>query len=322
MKKVYLHIGPHKTGTTFLQKVFEENKHILSDNDVDYLEFGKVYFGHHDMALALNHMRYENGQLRNAINESRCDSILLSSENFDVLKPTSIEFMRNELKEFEVEILAFYRTPTTRLYSWWQEEIKHGKTIGFSEYVYEHYSKPFSSEVLNINIMLNRYIDAFGTESIKLFDYEDCLKGEGLLKVFLNHIGYHGDLNVVNERVNDGLSMLHIETIRALNVHARSKGELKFYNVRDAYLRKWNKTHPIMKNLESIQMKNNLKVSYGDTYLDKLLKKATLDKYREAFVTNISKEYNEKSVIIPESNWLVDSEAQKIIKKIYSVIMP
>lgn len=321
MKKVYLHIGPHKTGTTFLQKIFEENKQVLRTAGLDYLDFGKTFFGHHEMALALAQERYEKGVLKSAINESFCDEILLSSENFDVLNSNSLAYLANELSEFNVDVLVFFRTPTVRLYSWWQEEIKHGSTKSYSEYVFQHYSRPFSSEALNLNVLLNRYSEAFGIDAISVFDYEVCVGSGGLLEHFMSHVGVSEKLSVEKERVNDGLSILHVETIRALNINARAMGTLKYHNVRDSYLRKWNKRDPLMGELDKIQKAHCIDVFYGDSYVDKLLKRATVEKYKDRFVTRIGNDYIEKKVEMPESSWVSSSEAQKMLAEIYKAVM-
>ncbi|WP_444914609.1 hypothetical protein [Microbulbifer sp. TRSA007] len=321
MKTIYFHVGPHKTGTTFLQKVCEENKGILRASGIDYLEFGKLYFGHHEMASSLSQAKYKKGDIQRAIEQSACKKILLSSENFDVLDSRALSYLSEELKPYEVRVLVFFRTPTIRLYSWWQEEVKHGNTKSYSEYVSPHYSKPFASEVLNINNMLHRYVDKFGSESISIFDYEACLAESGTLDPFLELLGVSVKPTVAMNRVNDGLSILHVETIRALNIIARAKGELKFHNVRDAYLRRWNKNDPLMKKIRDIQEGHSIAVSYGDSYVDKMLKKATIQTYKNNFVTNISNDYKEKIIVVPEASWVADKMAQKSLQTIYKSIM-
>jgi hypothetical protein len=321
MKTVYLHIGPHKTGTTFLQKVFQENIELLNENDIDYINFGKQFLGHHEMAAFLNQKRYEEGDIRSAVENSQFNKILISSENFDVLHPYALEFLKGELSGCDVEVLVSYRTPTSRLYSWWQEEVKHGDTRTYAEYVTPHYTRPYASGVLNINNCVKLYSDYFSKDSIRFFDYEWCLEQGGILKYFVQYLNIKGELRIDSERVNNGLSVLDIEIIRALNSLAREKGELNIFNVRDAYLKKWNRKHIINAEIQAIQQKNAKPIVVGDSFIDKILKKTLLDIYRSNFVTGLSATYKEKSILIPESTWVSNPEASEKIQMIYSEIM-
>lgn len=321
MKTVYLHIGPHKTGTTFLQKVFQDNIELLNKNDIDYLEFGKLYLGHHEMAAFLNQKKYKQNDIKSAIDRSLFSKVLISSENFDVLRPFALEFLKQELSGCNVEVLVSYRTPTSRLYSWWQEEVKHGDTRTYAEYITPHYAKPYASEVLNINNCIALYEEYFGKDSINVFDYDWCLEHGGLLDAFIDFFDLKGDLNISMERVNNGLSILDVEIIRALNAYARQLGELKLFNVRDAYLKKWGKKHAINEELNLIQKQNAKPVFIGNSFIDKALKKTLLDAHRSNFVTDVSNNYKEKSVLMPESTWVSDPDARRKIKKIYMTIM-
>ncbi|CCK76143.1 hypothetical protein OLEAN_C19670 [Oleispira antarctica RB-8] len=321
MKKIYLHIGPHKTGTTFLQKIFQDNIELLRENDIDYLEFGKQYLGHHEMAAFLNQKKYEKDEIKSAIDKSLFNKILISSENFDALHPYALEFLKAELREFDVEILVSYRTPTARLYSWWQEEVKHGDTRTYAEYITPHYSKPYASHVLNINNCVKLYADNFGEASIRFFDYEWCIENGGVFDAFIQYLRLEGEFKISAERVNNGLSVTDVEIIRTLNSLAREKGELDVFNVRDAYLKKWNRKHIVNIEIQTIQQEYAKSIFVGNSFIDKILKKALLDIYQPNFVTGISSNYKEKSILMPESTWISDPIASEKITYVYNEIM-
>ncbi|MHB8232145.1 MAG: hypothetical protein ACYDDB_04520 [bacterium] len=55
-KKLFLHIGTHKTGTTALQSLLATNDRLLSNSGVLFPSAGRIgkYSGHHNIARELN----------------------------------------------------------------------------------------------------------------------------------------------------------------------------------------------------------------------------------------------------------------------------
>ena len=80
----FLHIGPHKTASTFIQKMLFNNKSILAENRKTYFEiFDQGDWGHHKLADSLRH---NNDDLfYRIINKTQKTSgdLIISSENFD-----------------------------------------------------------------------------------------------------------------------------------------------------------------------------------------------------------------------------------------------
>lgn len=321
MKQVILHIGPHKTGTTFLQKIFSQNKETLATNGIDYIDFGMVHFGHHKIPEFLNKKKFKKGEIKKAISQSPHERVLISSENFDLLRPYSIDFLKNELIDFKVEIVIFYRMPTDRMFSWWQEEVKHGGTDSYYDYIVDHYSKPFLSPVLNTSKLVDLYIEYFGSDSIRLFDYDYCIQEKGVLKEFQKYLDLSSDLKVESKKINQRLAIQDIEIIRVLNLIAKKHGTLHAHNIRDAYLSKWDKNDPIMKTLESVQFKQVKNITIGDTFIDRILKNNFVRQYEANFFTKTSSSYTETSIPVPHSDWAIDDEVLALINNIYLKIL-
>lgn len=321
MKKVYLHIGPHKTGTTFLQKIFFENRLELKNQDIDYIDFDMTFYGHHGVVSKLVQAEYNPGEIRQRILCSESNKILLSSENFDVLSPVELSFLQKELRDFQVEVIVAYRKPTERLYSWWQEEIKHGETKSFSEYVLPHYSKPYASSVLNINLLINRYSSIFGNEALTIIDFDFHRESGGILGVFLDCLGFTGELKVVSRDVNSGLPVFHIEMIRLLNSLGKKRNELKVYNIREAYLN-WLKDtgekEALLKELKEIQNKSYEEISIGESYIDKTLKEHMISEYTGNIKGGVSSSFNSKIVNVASSDWINSEAVTKHLNEIYN----
>ena len=90
MKRIYLHVGMNKTGTSSIQSFFANNSHVLLDRGVLYPVTVKRGNAHHLLRKIL-HKGGEEGQtcrgkylekLRLEIESSGCDTVLLSSEEF------------------------------------------------------------------------------------------------------------------------------------------------------------------------------------------------------------------------------------------------
>lgn len=320
MKKIILHIGPHKTGTTFLQKIFFENKSILAKEGVDYLDFGMVHFGHHKIPEFLNKKKYKVGELTKAINKSKCNTILLSSENFDLLRPYSISFLKNELADFKVEVVLFYRMSTDRLFSWWQEEVKHGGTNSYYDYSVNHYAKPFLSPILNTSLLVDFYAEYFGLDSIRLFDYDYCKEQKGILHEFQQYLGITNNLEVENKKINQRLAVEDVELIRILNLIAKKNGTLHAHNVRDAYLKGRANNTKLINQICSILEHDLIDISTGNTFIDRILKNNFIKKYNSNFCTETDSSFKETLISLPNTNWPVDEKTLQLINELYQCL--
>ena len=88
MTKLYLHIGPHKTGSTFIQKVFFENRERVLRLGVTYPNFGFCgQFGQHEAVEKSKVGALEQHQLDEYLAQFLSGEInFASSENFDRLR--------------------------------------------------------------------------------------------------------------------------------------------------------------------------------------------------------------------------------------------
>ena len=96
-KTIYIHVGPHKTGTTYIQNILKTNQKILRDNGVLIPRAGMGIKdpAHHNIAWQFGdskHYRPGLGGASEIISQS-CgfNKIIITSENFSFSK---IEFFR------------------------------------------------------------------------------------------------------------------------------------------------------------------------------------------------------------------------------------
>ena len=73
MRKLILHIGRHKTGTTAIQRFLYGNPELLRANGYCYPDHGAIGFGHHDIAGALIKKNMELSEISDneAVNKIR-----------------------------------------------------------------------------------------------------------------------------------------------------------------------------------------------------------------------------------------------------------
>ena len=130
---IILHIGPHKTGSTYLQKLMD-NCNNDEFKDVNFVNFGIELFGHHKF---VNSLRGWNQLDPNSINKFiKPNKInIISSENFVFLNHNEVVKLKNSLSHFPIKIIYYYRDYINSWTSHWQELVKHGRDESFYEYL-------------------------------------------------------------------------------------------------------------------------------------------------------------------------------------------
>ncbi|NEQ97180.1 MAG: hypothetical protein F6K30_10715 [Cyanothece sp. SIO2G6] len=237
MKQVYLHIGLHKTGTTYMQKVFTDNREKLRSLGVDYPELGAEYLlGHHNLAWSfipnkplINGENFSCDRFFEYIESCECSKILISSEDFDFLQLAQIEKLRQRLAHFEVRIVVYIRQPLNALYSYWQEAVKHGDTTPFNDYCFQVLDQPTS---LNYGQVLDRWSAKFGIDVLSIVVYDNLLEDNEdialycLQQVLAIDISVH-DVELPQSRINVATDIRQIELIRQLNAIYKAENNTK-----------------------------------------------------------------------------------------------
>lgn len=144
-KRVFLHIGLHKTGTSTLQAWLRERSEVLARHGILYPETGRFRGGtggaHHLLAipgqpiLQLHHRRPQGIDrarwrvLRQEIEDRGLPSTLISSEAFSRMTPETIEQVLVELEGFDVQVITFVRHPRSWIPSWYRQKVRTGQCL-------------------------------------------------------------------------------------------------------------------------------------------------------------------------------------------------
>ncbi len=149
MKKIFIHSGLHKTGTTALQAMLFKNRKNLLIQDVYYPDTGipRGLYGHHNIAWQISRdrrFRLEFGDLRALLKEIEGigkSKIVISSEDFEcsLLHPNRLKkindyFLSNNIK---VCFIIYLRNQVDYLNSLYFELLK----VGFGDDFYKFANK-------------------------------------------------------------------------------------------------------------------------------------------------------------------------------------
>jgi len=212
MKKLFLHIGSHKTGSTSIQAACTLNKKVLhqqgfyffdktpagnvieSGNTSSWIPSDKsvhenIYNG---IGLFVNQIE----KLANKLNESHYNNVIMSAENFSwIFNAKHLKDLSNELsKFFDVRVISYIRRQDKLLMSHFQQASKSPNLPAYAYYKGGCLSLPYSrehyDEYLDYNRKLSMWGEAFGIECmiVKVFDRNN-LKNEDVVIDFFSTVG-------------------------------------------------------------------------------------------------------------------------------------
>jgi hypothetical protein len=246
MPKYLIHVGPHKTGTTYLQLRFDAARERLRQQGVVYpIEWSSSEHepSHRKLMVALREARI--AQLKSqfeTIERNDPEYVLISAEGLNHLQQPALELLRTLVGSHPVTVIFYCRRWSELLPSLWQEKIKFGYDETFPEFFADNVSDPSESPIMNFAHRLDVYARVFGRDNIRLISYSN-LRDNGIdlaehfFDVFLPRhrslIDGLPDLAVAWP--NQSFPPLVIEVIRALNALAVSNGTPP----PDATLRGW-----------------------------------------------------------------------------------
>jgi hypothetical protein len=225
-----IHAGPHKTGTTYLQRCLDFNAARLRGRGIAV----PVAWNHspenpsHDGliqrldAAGFPELEATFKQWRAA----RVKTVVISSEDIATLPADSLAMLRSLVGSDPCVVVYYVRRWSELVASGWQEAVKQGASLPLLEYVLHRYASPEASTEINIEPVVERLIAAFGREAIRLVSYNQVLEsGLDLFTHFgRNFLGMPNLQPIAEGRVNASLPPAEVELIRELNHIDRAAG--------------------------------------------------------------------------------------------------
>lgn len=194
-KRLILHIGSHKTATTFIQGSLAKNTAILSQLGILYPESGKIYDAHFKLCWKLRNQEFANTPLTNIpdwaeliaeIQASPAMTAIVSAEEFGLsINPQRLAPL---MDIFDVQIVYYLRSPESFMESFYNQFVKDfitRETRTINTYLAEE-----RVAFLNPRAILEPWVEVFGVDRISLRLFSKTALKNGILADFFKTIGY------------------------------------------------------------------------------------------------------------------------------------
>lgn len=320
---IYLHVGPHKTGTTVIQKASLDNKEVLEKNNISYpLQFFN-HIGHHDL---VNIVR------RRAINDEDIEklkacglNILLSSENFIHFTDQDYAYLHSRLeKDFDIKVIYAWRRSSLKMYSLWQESVKHGGCEPFHSFFYHDLIRPGQSKTLMQTMTLDVLAKHFGRENLHILDYDSLAKNGELVSVFFGLMGISpGEINVSKQ--SDGVRNASLdpettEIIRCLNVLSKKAQLPQSSKTRENFYTRKDDIQELIQKIRDLMAKDQDSTESGDYFVDRLCERSIPEKYSDR-ILSYAPVNHKKQIKTISPDWLLSPSASNLIQDVYNIVM-
>jgi len=190
LKKLVIHPGFHKTGTTALQQALSEVREELLEADFFYPRIAGN--AHHRAAWSVIEKTWgwkkrggrlmapiEFQKLESKLKSSKCTSII-SSEFFSEADTTQLANMAKRLNGFDVQVIFTWRPLPFMLASSYQQYLKYGVKKSYAEWLESIFAIPgeakFTPSFWKRNLhsdVVARWTEAFGAENISLIAVDE-----------------------------------------------------------------------------------------------------------------------------------------------------
>lgn len=155
-KRLVLHVGPHKTASTYIQENLFKERQFLAGQGWTYPEAGTDFqAAHHHLAHNSTQYlgdeaprRFELQSLAEKVHKAG-QNLIFSAEGFCRWKPADFEALADILGFSTIELVYVVRDPLDVFHSFWSEEVKQGRTLGFADRFAREFAAPLASRILN-----------------------------------------------------------------------------------------------------------------------------------------------------------------------------
>ncbi|MCP5533546.1 MAG: hypothetical protein H7A49_01155 [Akkermansiaceae bacterium] len=241
MKRCWIHIGMHKTGSTTIQRrlgeigrgdgwnyiTVEKNRRHLNaamfamfaSQPRKYHEFRSSGATPEDIARKGRVLR---GRLERAIRESTEDNLILSAESLDQMDREGVERLAEFLRPLvdDIHVIGYVRPPGGLMSSRFQEQVKHGKR-----------RFQFSSCTADYRFRFEKYDEVFGLERVTLIKFDpNSFTNQCVLADFSERVGITLPEGLSSRRVNKGLCRQACGILYAYNQYGAGFGSGRHVN--------------------------------------------------------------------------------------------
>lgn len=232
MRRVVLHIGTGKTGTSTLQRALYRARHRLRRTGVDYADLGLEVLDHFGERIPAHYGLFDllragdgagHAALRGYLARSDAGTTIFSCEDFyHHLDEGAIAALASALSDYRVTVVCYIRRQDEYVDSAYRQRVKVGAAAKpFEEFLLRHTDESFLDSVhANYERMLGPWERQFGLGQIALRLFEPTRFADGdLLRDFLLAAGLgEAPLRLgPRDRSNTALPAELVTVLRAAN---------------------------------------------------------------------------------------------------------
>lgn len=248
-RRVYLHIGSPKTGTTFLQHTLHSHMSRLEPLGVYYPPPDRLA-AHHDEARDLRGIRVDDGRYHHKNVPGSWDRMVADLKRWDgdgaaVISSEILAFADRDtarravesLQPAEIHVVVTMRDLARQIPAAWQEIVKNRGTLSYEDYLAQVQDPADPHGPRNMwdaqdpESMIERWAPDLPAEQVHLVTVPPRGQDPGVLwDRFVSVLGVGEiDLPPLRRPMNVSLGLAEAEVIRHLN-HVTSEDRWRFYN--------------------------------------------------------------------------------------------
>lgn len=233
-KRLLLHIGATKTGSSALQHALFTARDALREAGVHYSERGVVSFAHHLLFAALEpgevwtihadrlpadraaFFRETAAAIRDEAAAHGCDTILLSSEYlWGVFDPPLYAAVRDAFDGLAIELCCFLRRQDEWIVSSYLQAVKHGESRDFRDwYAWVETSDPIGFDYFAV---IDRWAKGLAARGVNIAIYGRKARCD-VVAAFCDATGLPGVATQIGEKlVNPSPNRRGLELLLAVN---------------------------------------------------------------------------------------------------------
>ncbi|MBU3692266.1 MAG: hypothetical protein FGM47_01955 [Candidatus Nanopelagicaceae bacterium] len=257
-RRLVIHAGFHKSGTTALQESFDAQSEELKEHGVIYPNIGRK--AHHRVAWALTQRTWgwskRGGErtsrkywtdLAKSVNSSNAETIVISSEFFSELDGDAIRTISNEIRNRKIQVLFTVRPLVKLLGSSYQQYLKYGIKADYTTWLHSVLDNPGESKINPTFWMRHfhgkvvaRWVDVVGPQNVSVIIVDES-NPEFLFDSVNAYLGLPKSFLKAQETgSNRSLTMEEIALLIEINKRFPKDREWDEYEVfiRDGYVRR------------------------------------------------------------------------------------
>jgi len=260
-KKLFLHAGMAKTGTTSIQSGLLTNRKELA-------KLGFYYptdiLRHHQVSRHFKGVRrfdHEISEFVKDVESTDCHSVVISSEMFERMPPAGWQEFKDVFNAFDIHVVIYLRRQADVMVSMYSELVKkHALSSTFDTFI----KSDLRLNLLDYKDVIERLVTAFGAGNItaRLFSKEALIEQDPFLD-FLHTIGAQALEPEKTKHANASYSSATTKVVQVANKHGKlDVDHLKNYGLACRLANRTNKL--IETNYSDVERIKNVQHGFKD----------------------------------------------------------